>query len=248
MVSDVPAKILPLTNIIAQLACNKAVLQQTVKLHAHFIASVFRCAVKVALVTQYHKGVLGKMIYGSCHFRIDERHVTVRCGVKHVIFVFFQIPFQCLDQRFVEILSPLLTGDQIPKVGAKTLQSFRVKLRLAFANGKHGDALYVFCTALGVGIKISHGVQLIAKEFSPKRHVGGGGVDIQNATAESILTGTFHHAATAVAGIVQPGEKIFQNIFFAYRKGKSSAGQNLFWHGALAECFPAHDLHLGIAH
>ena len=78
-----------------------------------------------------------------------------------------------------------------------------MKFGLGLAYRKDGDGIHVFGSSLGVGVKVAHGIQLVTEEFGADGHVGGRGVDIQNAASDRELTGAFYHAAAAIAGCGQ---------------------------------------------
>ena len=80
---------------------------------------------------------------------------------------------------------------------------------------QHHQLLEIFGASLGVGIKISHGIQFIPKKFDTNRTVSSGGVDVQDTTTDGELTGAFHHGAAAVAGGSKFGKQLVNGIFSA---------------------------------
>ena len=235
-------EILPLTNIITQLAGHQTALQKAVQLHTHLITAGPGRAVQAALITEHHEGICGEIIHGCGHFRIDQGHITVRCGIGNAVFVFFQVPLQGGDQCFVEIPAPFLTGDHGTNILAKSIQSAGMQTGLCFTNGQDHHFFHILGAALGVGVKVTHGVQLITKEFCPEGPVSGGREYIQNTAAHRKLAGALHHGTAAVAGIGQPFQQGLKGVLTAGTQRKGGTGENVSGHGALAQSFPGKDL------
>ena len=105
------------------------------------------------------------------------------------------------------------------QVGAQTFDSVRMQPGLSLTYGKDRQFLNVVSTALGIRVKVTHGIQLVAEEFGTDRPVGGRRKDIHNAAPDRKLAGTFHHAAPAVTGggklIQQPVQRVFLSGFQA---------------------------------
>ncbi len=159
-----------------------------------------------------------------------------------IILVFFQIPGQGGDKGFVDVFPPLLPGNQGGQVAAQTFDSLGVKPRLGLTHRQNGDAFRVFVPPLGLGVKIAHGIQLVAEEFRPDGLVVCRRENIQNAAPEGELAGAFHHAAAAVARGHQPGGQVVHGILPADLQPEGSRLQYGGRHGAKAQGFPAHDL------
>ena len=117
-----------------------------------------------------------------------------------------------------------------------------MKPGLCLTHRKNGNAVHVLGTPLGIRIKVTHGIQLITKEFRAHRHVCGGGENIQNTAANRKLSGTFHHTASAVTGCGKPTQKFIHLVFLAGFQGESGVQQHLGRHGSLAERFPGENL------
>ena len=122
-----------------------------------------------------------------------------------------------------------------------------MKSRLSLAHGKNHHAVDILTTALGIGIEIAHGIQLVAEEFRSDRPVGGGGEYIQNAAPEGELTGALYHTASAVACLGELADQIIQRVLLPDLQGKGGSGQNRFGHGPEAEGFPGKNLHRGFS-
>ena len=241
------AEILPLAHIVAQFAHHKPCLKHAVQLHAHFVAAAAGGAVEVRLVAQSHNGILGDIIRRGGHFRINQRQIPVRSGVVQPVFVFFQIPGQGGDQRLIGGFAPLLPGNQAGNIFAQAVDSFRMQTRLCLCHRQDRDGLDIFIAPLGLGVKIAHGVQLVAEKFRPDGLVGGRGEHVQNAAPKGKLSRAFHHAAAAVARGSQPGGQIVHGVFLPHFQGKGGTCHNLRGHGAKAQRLPGHDLQLGPA-
>ena len=113
---------------------------------------------------------------------------------------------------------------------------------LGFADGQDHHGFHIFRPTLGGGIEIAHGIQLVAEKFTAERLVGGRGVDVQNAAADSKLTGAFYHGTATVTGMSQAGEDFLNGIFLAHFQGKNSMLQHIHRHGPLAQRLPGKDL------
>ena len=116
---------------------------------------------------------------------------------------------------------------------------------LGLANRQDHYLVHIFAAALGVRVKVAHGVQLVTEKLRTEGTVGGRGVDIQNAAAKSKLTGSLHHAAAAVARAGKLLQQIVHLVFLSYGKSERCFGQDCPGHGTLAHGLPAHDLQLG---
>ena len=154
------------------------------------------------------------------------------------VLVFFQILLQCFDQRFVDVFSTALPSDEGGQILAKPLYACGMESGLGFAHRQDQHLVYIFGAALGVGIKIAHGVQIVPKKFCPKGSVGGRGEYIQNATPNRELTGALYHIAAAVACAGELGQKFVQFVFAAGFQRESGAAQHFFGHGPLAQGVP----------
>ena len=235
-------EILPLAHIVTQFTGQQTSLQQAIQLHAHLIAAVAGTAAQISLIADGDDSVAGEVIHRSGHFRIDERHIAVGSRVLQTVFVFFQVFCQCGDQRLVDILTALLAGDQPVYVCTKTLDTTAVKAGLRLTDRQYHKVVDVVSTPLGIRIKITHGIQLVTKEFGTDRPVGSGGVDIQNATANSKLTGSLDHGASRVTGRGQTGKQFVNRIFLTHFQTECSTKQGGGGHGPLAERFPCENL------
>ena len=120
-----------------------------------------------------------------------------------------------------------------------------MKPGLGLAYGQDGDAFRVFVPPLGLGVKIAHGIQLIAEELRPDGLVVCRGENVQDAASEGELSRPFHHAAAAVARGHQPGGQIVHGIFLANLQPEGSFLQDCRRHGAKAHRLPAHNLNGG---
>ena len=240
------AEILPLAYKIAQVTGYQAGLQQTVQLQAHFLGTGAGAAVKITLVTEDQHCIPRDVIHGGGHFGIDVGHVTVGCRVLQTVFVLFKVLSQGLDQRVVGISAPLFPCNTLLQIGAETGQTLGMEPGLGLANGQDHDIFCVFRAALGIRVKKTHGVQLVAKEFDSDRLVGCRGVYIQNTAPDGKLTGTLHHAAAAVTGGRELFDQIIQFVFTARLQAEGCASQHLGRHGPLAQGFPGEDLQLGL--
>ena len=241
------AEVLPLAHIVAQLACHKTGLQHTVQLHSHLVAAAAGGALEIPMVADGDHGAVRNVIGGGGHFRIDQRHIPVGCGVMQATFILVQVFFQRGDQRLVDVFPPLLAGDQGGNIFAQPLHAAGMKPRLSLRHGQDGDGGDVLTAALGRRVKEAHGVQLVAEEFRPHRPVFGGGEDVQNAATDGELTRSLHHAAAAVTGGDQSGDKLVNRIFLAGFQMECGSGKHSRGQRALAGRFPGHNLDRGIS-
>ena len=119
--------------------------------------------------------------------------------------------------------------------------------RLAFPHREDFYGFDVFRPALGVGVEIAHGVQLVPEELRPDRLLRGRGEDVQNSTPEGELTRPFHHAASTVACGGKPRQKLLYGILPTSAQGEHGLFQNLRGHGAQGQGFPGENLHRSFA-
>ena len=133
---------------------------------------------QVVLVAQGNDGILGNEIHGGGHLGINQSHVAVGRGMVHAVFIFFHILLQGTDEIFVGRLPAALAGNQIFQVGAQTFDALWMQMGLGLAHGQNHDPVGILRPALGVGVKIAHGIQLVAEKLGTDGTVGGGGVDI----------------------------------------------------------------------
>ncbi len=242
-----PAEILPLADVAAQLPRRLAALQEPVQQQPHFLGAAAGGALDVALVAQEQGGIFRKVVQRRGHFRVDQGHVAVGGGAAQAVFVFLQIPGQGGDQRLVGVPAPLLPGDEAGQIPAQPGHAAGMKPRQGLPHGQDHRGGAVFLPALGAGVKIAHGVQLVAEEFRPQGHFGGGGEDVHNAAPDGELTAALHHVAAAVAGGDQPGSELLQGVLPAHLQGEGGPQQHRRGQGAQAQGFPGEDLQPGLA-
>ena len=241
------AEVLPLAHIVAQLARHKTGPQHTVQLHSHFVAAAAGGALEIPMVADGNHGTVRNIVRGGGHFRIDQRHIPVGCGVMQAAFILVQVFFQRGNQRLVDVFPPLLAGDQGGNIFAQPLHTAGMKPRLSLRHGQDGDGGDVLTAALGRRVKEAHGVQLVAEEFRPHRPVFGGGEDVQNAATDGELTRPLHHAAAVVPGGGETGDQVFHGVFPADFQRKGGGKKRGLRHGAQTERFPRHDLQRGFS-
>ncbi len=199
------------------------------------------------MVADGDHGTVRNIVRGGGHFRINQRHIPVGCGVMQAAFILVQVLFQRGDQRLVDVFPPLLAGDQGGNIFAQPRHAAGMKPRLSLRHGKNGDGGDVLTAALGRRVKEAHGVQLVAEEFCPHRPVFGGGEDVQNAATDGELTRPLHHAAAVVSGGGETGDQVFHGVFPANLQRKGGGEKRGLRHGAQAERFPRHDLQRGFS-
>ena len=151
------------------------------------------------MVTDHNHRVGGNILHGGGCFRINQSHIPVRCRMMDTVSVFFQIFFQSGDQSFIDVFAPLLPGDHGLQIFAQTGNASWVQTGLGFRHGKHRHQLRILRSALGCRVEIAHGIQFITEKFRAEGLLSGGRENIQNSAPDGELTGTFHHAAAAVA-------------------------------------------------
>ena len=113
---------------------------------------------------------------------------------------------------------------------------------LGFTHGQDHHGIDVVCTALGFGIKVTHGIQLVTKEFRTERLVCSRGEDINDTATNRKLTGAFHHAAAAVTAGGKLADQFLNGIFLSHSQSENRIQQHIFRHRSLAEGFPAENL------
>ena len=159
-----------------------------------------------------------------------------------IIFQFFNVFGQGVDQGCIQILAPLLTGEQIVQILNQPLLSLGVHARQRLPGWQDKRGGQIFAAPLGVNIEMTHGVQLVAKELQTDGLVFAGGIDIHNAAPDSELAHALYHTAAAVARGHQPGGQIVQGVFFPGFQSEAGIVQNMGRKGAQAHGFPGHDL------
>ena len=161
------------------------------------------------------------MIQGGGEFRIDQCHIPVGSGIGAAVFETVKITLQGLDQFFVDVFATLLPGNQTAQIVAQTINAAGMEPGLCFAHREYNDLIHVFGAALGVRVKETHGIQLVAKELSTEGVIGGRGEHIQNTAAKGELTGAFHHRAAAVSGCSELLQKPVNGILPAHPQTES---------------------------
>ena len=239
------AEVLPLPHIIAKLTGSKTGLEKAVQLHPHLLGSGTGGSVNTALVTKGDKCVVRDIVKGGGKIRIYKSHVPVRGRMSCLVFQLFQIPFQGAYQLLVGIFPPLLPGKKGVDIPAKTGDSLGMQTQLGFSYRKDGDAVCIFGTPLGNGVKVAHGIQFVPKELRPDRPVTGRGENIQNTAPDGKLPGTFHHTAPAVTAGGELPAQLIQSVGTADFQGKDTILQHPGGHGTQTHGLPGQNLYLG---
>ena len=113
---------------------------------------------------------------------------------------------------------------------------------LGFTHGQDHNGIDIVGTALGFGVKVTHGIQFVTKEFRTDGLIRGRGEDIDDAATNRKLTGAFHHAAATVTAGGQTADQFLNGIFLSHSQGENRIQQHIFRHCSLTESFPAENL------
>ena len=93
--------------------------------------------------------------------------------------------------------------------------------------GQQQRLLDVFRPALGGGVKLAHGVDLVVKELAPHRLIHQGGEHVQDAAPQGELAHALHLAAAGVPGGQQPLRQFPQVHPLPQAQPDGQAGQKL---------------------
>ena len=163
----------------------------------------------------------------------------------NVIFQLFDILCQGVDQRHIQVFPPLLARKKVCQVMEQPFPSLRMQSCQGFSGGENAHGGQIIAAALGINVKIAHGVQLVAEEFQTDGIVLSGRVDIHNAAADGELAHALHNAAAAVACSNQTRAQLVQRIFLADFQSEAGLVQNMGRQGPQTHGLPGHDLNGG---
>ena len=140
-----------------------------------------------------------------------------------------------------------LPGNQIAQILAQSFHATGMAVGQCLTDWENGGSGNVFFPPLGAGIKVAHGIQFVTEEFHSHRLLLCRGKQIHDSAADSKLPNAFHHAAAAVTGGDQSGDKLVNRIFLAGFQMECGSGKHSRGQCALAGGFPGHNLDRGIS-
>ncbi len=174
-----------------------------------------------------------RQIRGGCgELRIDERHIAVGAGKERLIFKRLAVLLQRADQRLIGRFPALLARDDRAQILAQARRALRVQVRLRLRHGQEDGLFHVFRAPLGDGVKIAHGVELVAEKLRAQRVFARGGIHVQNAAAQRELPHALDEARAGIARPRQPGDQIVHVIFRPAAQPHGRREQNLPRHRA----------------
>ncbi len=154
-----------------------------------------------ARLAPYHERIGGKIIKGTCKFRIDQRHITIGGGKQGPVFQRLGIAVEI----FLQARGIKAAGMGIDASGkrAQRLRQSRfaagIEAWQCFRRRHHTDGLCILAAPLAGHIEKGHLIDLIAPEFHAHRFAFRGGKHIQYAAPTGKLTRTFHLVAGLIA-------------------------------------------------
>ena len=201
--------------IIAQLAKQRAGGQKRIEQESELLSAVLFPALKIAVVAEGDDGLLRQIRGGGREFRVNQRHVSVSAGEKRLVFKRLAVLLQCFDQRLIGRFPALLARDDRAQVLAQPRRALRVQMRLRLRHGQEDGLFHVFRAPLGDGVKIAHGVQLVAEKLRAQRLFLRRRIHVQNAAAQRELSHALDQTCTGIARPGQAADEIRHAVFCA---------------------------------
>ena len=217
-VDDRPAaqlrgQILDRAVIIAQFAKQRAGGQERIEQQAEFLRLFLLRPLQIPVVAERDDRLLRQICGGRGELRIDERHIAVGAGKERFVLKCFAVLLQGVDQRLIGRFPALLARDDRAQVLAQPRRALWVQMRLRLRHGQEDGLFHVFRAPLGDGVKIAHGVELVAEKLRAQRVFARGRIHVQNAAAQGELPHALDEARAGIARPRQPGDQIVHVVF-----------------------------------
>ena len=217
-VDDRPAaqlrgQILDRAVIIAQFAKQRAGGQERIEQQAEFLRLFLLRPLQIPVITERDDRLLRQICGSRGELRIDERHIAVGAGKERLVLKCFAVLLQGVDQRLIGRFPALLARDDRAQVLAQPRRALRVQMRLRLRHGQEDGLFHVFRAPLGDGVKIAHGVELVAEKLRAQRVFARGRIHVQNAAAQGELPHALDEARAGIARPRQPGDQIVHVVF-----------------------------------
>ena len=174
------------------------------------------------MVAEGDDGLLRQIRGGGREFRVDQRHIPVGAGEKRLVFERLAVLLQRFDQRLIGRFAPLLARDDGAQVLAQAGYPLRVQVRLRLGHGQEDSLVNVFRAPLRDGVKIAHGVQLVAEKLRAQRLFLRRRIHVQNAAAQRELS---HALDQTCAGIARAGQAFDQLRHTVFRTDPKRHGR-----------------------
>ena len=213
------AQLLPVCGKIAQLAAQQAGLQQAVEHHAQLLLRALRAAAQVAVVAEEHQRLGGQVVRGAGELRIDEGLIAVGRREGKAAPQRVGVGLQRAHQSLVRRFAAALAGQQAVQLPRQPLDAAGVQGRQRLGHGQDDELVGIFDAPLRDGVKIAHGVDLVAEEFQTHRALLCRGEDVHDAAAHAELARALHEGAAGVARVQQAGDQLVQ---FELRAGQQA--------------------------
>ena len=213
LAAQLRGQILDRAVIIAQLAKQRAGGQKRIEQQAEFLRLFLLRPLQIPVITERDDRLLRQICGSRGELRIDERHIAVGAGKERLVLKCFAVLLQGVDQRLIGRFPALLARDDRAQVLAQPRRALRVQMRLRLRHGQEDGLFHVFRAPLGDGVKIAHGVELVAEKLRAQRVFARGRIHVQNAAAQGELPHALDEARAGIARPRQPGDQIVHVVF-----------------------------------
>ena len=217
-----------------------AVLQQSVHVFSHLPEIVFPPLGHPGTFAEEHHRISGQIVGGGGHLRIDQGQVPVQGREGGLLGQPLQILLQILKEGGLVPLPAADLGEQPGQALLQSLCSAGGELGQHLGRREEGRLLTVFRAALGVDVKIAHGVRLVAEELHPDRTLLARGEKVQDAAPQGKLTHALHLLPPGIARGREGLRQLVQVIALPQPDRAAGPFQGLRRQGALEERLHRH--------